>query len=119
MKFIVAFVGVLLLTTTAAVAQEWREIPSNYINSQGYRITGYTARAAGSGCVGGQKYVKVGNPSDKGVSERRWSKATKQDGGIVCSGGTWYYGGPKAGQPGGSEPDLLIKGGKFYRRVGK
>jgi hypothetical protein len=39
-----------------------------------------------------------------------------QEGGIVCSGGTWYFAGPKAGQPGGSEPDLLIKNGTFYRR---
>jgi hypothetical protein len=117
MRIIVALAGILLLGTTALFAQEWREVPLSYTNSQGYRITGFTAQATGVGCVGSQNYVKVGAPSDKGVSERRWTRATKQHGGILCSGGTWYYGGGQnAGKPGGSVPDLLIKDGKFYWR---
>ena len=96
-----------------AEAQEWQQIPSSFTNSQGYRITGYTARATGFGCEGSQNFVSIKNPSDKGVSIRRWTRASKQDGGTLCSGGTWYYG---SGQPGGSEHDLLIKDGQFYRR---
>lgn len=103
----------LFVAASGAEAQEWKQIPSSYTNSQGYRITGYTARVTGSGCDGSQNFVMIGNPADKGVSIRRWTSATKQDGGTVCSGGTWYFG---SGKPGGSEPDLLIKDGKFYRR---
>ena len=111
-----AAVSAILFVGEPCAAQQWQQIPSSYTNSQGYRVTGVTARVTGSGCAGGQNYVKAGDPSDKGYSAKRWTTATKQDGGTVCSGGTWYYGGSKAGQLGGSESDLLIKDGKFYRR---
>ena len=106
----------LFVVVFSAEAQEWRQIPSSRTNSQGYKISGYTVRATASGCQGSQNYAKIGNPNDKGVSIRRWTSVSKQDGGMLCSGGTWYYDGTKAGQTGGSEPDVLIKNGKFYRR---
>jgi hypothetical protein len=94
-------------------ASEWREIPKSF-TYQGFRISEFTARATGSGCEGAQRYEKIDDPSRKGISARRWTSASEKDDGIVCTGGTWYFGGTN--QPGGSEPDLLIKAGKFYRR---
>jgi hypothetical protein len=114
MKRVPAFAAALFVSAGASVAQEWKEIPSSFTNSEGFRITGFTARVTGPGCEGSQRYVKVGDPGRKGVSSRRWTSATKKDGGTVCRGGTWYYGGTD--RPGGKEPDLLIKDGKFYRR---
>jgi hypothetical protein len=102
--------------TTTSVAQGWQEIPSSFVNSEGFRITEFKARVVGSRCQGSQRYVKVDDPNRGGVSARRWTHATKADGGTVCSGGTWYLGGTN--QPGGKEGDLLIKDGKFYRRAG-
>ena len=102
---------------TAAQAQEWKQIPSSYTNSRGFVVTGYTVRPTGSGCQGSQHYVEVGNPNNQGVSPLSWSSASKQDGGTLCSGGTWYYGGgPRAGQAVGTADDVLIKNGKFYKR---
>jgi hypothetical protein len=97
-------------------APQCQLLAESWVNSSGYRITGYTARVEGSGCVGGQNYVKIDNPTDSGVSPRRWSKnATQSDGSVRCSGGTWYRGGPGGGQPGGREPDVVIREGKIYR----
>jgi hypothetical protein len=101
---------------SAALAQEWQQIPSSYTNSRGFVVTEFTVRPTGSGCQGSQHYVQVGNPNNQGVSPLSWSSASKQDGGTLCSGGTWYYGGPRAGQAGGSAGDVLIKNGKFYKR---
>jgi hypothetical protein len=99
-----------------AAAQQCQLLPQSWVNSSGYRITGYTARVEGSGCVGGQNYVKIDNPADSGVSPRRWSKnAMQPDGSVRCSGGTWYRGSPGGSQPGGREPDVVIREGKIYR----
>jgi hypothetical protein len=120
MKALLLSVGIVVALASAPVlaqplaAQEWKQIPSTFTNSEGFRITAFTARVTGSGCEGSQRYVKINDPNRKGVSVRRWTAATKKDGGTVCTGGTWYYGGTN--QPGGKEPDLLIKDGKFYRR---
>ncbi len=111
----VTVVGLFLWGSENASA-DWVRVPGSWTNSQGYRISSYTARVSGSGCEGGQRYVKLNNPSDSGTSARRWTTATRQDGGTVCSGGSWYYGGSRAGQVGGAEADVLIKGGAVYKR---
>jgi len=110
--------ALVLSLASAALAQDWKQIPSSYTNSRGFIVTEFTVRPTGSGCQGSQHYVQVGDPSNRGVSPLTWSSASKQDGGTLCSGGTWYYGGdpPRAGQPGGSTGDVLIKNGKFYKR---
>jgi hypothetical protein len=117
-RFVTAFsvAALPLCATASAHAQACRPVADSWVNSSGYRISGYTARVEGSGCVGGQNYVKVSNPADNGFSARRWSKQTPQpDGSVRCSGGTWYYGGTQTGQPGGREPDVVIRQGKIYR----
>jgi hypothetical protein len=106
-----------IVSFASAVAQEWKPVPSTYTNSIGYIVTEFTVRPTGSGCEGSQHYVKANNPSDNGTSRMTWATASNKDGGTLCSGGTWYYGGgSRAGQPGGKAPDVLIKGGRFYRR---
>jgi len=109
--------ALVLSLATIAQAQEWKQVPRSYTNTKGFVVTGFAVRPAGSGCQGSQHYVKVGDPSSQGVSPLTWSSASKQDGGTLCSGGTWYYGGgSRAGQAGGKESDVLIKNGKFYAR---
>jgi hypothetical protein len=98
----------------AAWAQQ--KIQSSWVNDSGYRVTNFSAKPSGSGCTGGQDYVKVSDPTVKGYSRMRWDSATKQDGGVLCSGGTWFYGdGPQKGQAGGSTSNVLVKGGSYYR----
>ena len=114
-------VSIIVLSLSAGIcgakAQEWKQVPSSFINTQGYKVTGYTVRATATGCQGSQNYVKIENPSDRGTSPMRWASVSKQDGGTLCSNGTWYYGGgSKAGRAGGGTSDVLIKNGKFYRR---
>jgi hypothetical protein len=102
---------------SGALAQEWKQVPSSYTNTKGFVVTGFTVQSIGSGCQGSQQYVKVGDPNNRGVSRSSWSSVSKQDGGTVCSSGTWYYGGgPRVGQAGGKADDVLIKNGKFYKR---
>jgi hypothetical protein len=99
------------LCASSVFAQE--KIPSSYVNAKGYTVTGFNVRQTGAGCTGSQTYEK---PGDKGVSQMRWSATSKQDGGVVCTGGTWYYGsGTLKGQAGGATSDILIKNGSFYR----
>jgi hypothetical protein len=101
----------LAVAASSALAQE--KIPSTFVNSLGFTVTGFNVRQTGAGCAGSQTYEKAG---DKGVSQMRWSNATKQDGGVLCTGGTWYYGGgPQKGQAGGATGNILIKNGSYYR----
>jgi putative addiction module component (TIGR02574 family) len=69
MKLVPAFAAALFVSASASVAQEWKEIPSSFTNSEGFRITGFTARVTGSGCEGSQRYVKVGDPSRKLIED--------------------------------------------------
>jgi hypothetical protein len=119
------FAALVALALSAAAApgpvqaqdRPWREVPARSVNSQGYEVTQFTARQAGAGCEGSQAYVHTGNATDRGVSRMTWARATPADGGVLCSDGTWYYGGgPRAGQPGGRTSDVLIRDGRFYRR---
>jgi hypothetical protein len=86
------------------------------VNDQGYTIFNFRYRATASGCEGSQNYEGRG---EAGVSPSRWTVRQNTDGGILCTGGQWFYGGSgaNAGTPGGSVADLFIRAGKFYRVV--
>jgi hypothetical protein len=115
MKKVIAL-SILVTAVFAGEVSAQQKMQSSFVNDQGYRITNFNARASGSGCVGSQDYVKTTDPTDKGTSRMQWSTATKQDGGVLCSGGVWFSGsGPNKGQQGGSTRDVLIKNGGYYR----
>jgi hypothetical protein len=66
---------------------------------------------------GAQAHCQPLHRPRKGVRIGFGVGTTKADSGIVCTGGTWYYGpGDKKGQAGGSMPDILIKGGAYFIR---
>ena len=105
--------AVLIAGAASAQSLSVRPMPSlPYINDSGYKITKYIARASADGCTGEQHYESVKDPGDKGISRRVWANATRVDGGVRCSNGQWFRG---SGAVGGSEADLFIKAGRYYR----
>ena len=97
----ITIISLFILFSTGIHAQELKLTPySNgaYVNEQGYKISNFRVRATSSGCEGSQDYISTKDPTDKGNSPRKWEKAEKVQGGILCSDGSWYYGvtGPRA-----------------------
>src|SRR6185436_14366002 len=91
-------------------SDEWERLPKAFIANNGNTFTEFTAFPSGTGCVGSgvRQSPQKTHPENAG---RIWTTATRQDGGIVCSNGTWYL-----GWYSGYQADVLIKGGAIYVR---
>lgn len=103
----------------APTPADWRPAPDLWTHAEGYRMLALTVSPAGAGCRGGATFVHARYVVDKGFNPHVYGAATATDGGIVCSGGVWYHGaGPLKGKVGGTLPDLLIRGGKYFYKRG-
>lgn len=107
------------LPNTPAAPADWRAAPDLWTHAEGYRVLALTVTPAGAGCRGGATFVHARYVVDKGFNTHVYGAASAGDGGIVCTGGVWYHGaGAFKGRIGGSLPDLLIKGGRYYYKRG-
>jgi hypothetical protein len=105
----------VVLTAASAEAQEWKPLPASFTNGRGLKITETTVRVTDHVCMGSARYMKVSDPAIAGVAVLEWPNLSKQDGGVLCSGGYWSV------TTGGTEyrhstTDLLVRSGRLYRR---